>query len=198
MEVLNTIEDVIATATSTYEEHYGNLSPTAYFDEIKGRKQQMTQEGLDTVYDNCMYLLKKYSMTGQITGMRKLLFHIDTIEKERELIKQGIDTFVYYDDVAKYIREIAPEQKRAVKIIELERYEREIPDEIVDVISKVGKIFDNLYVVFTDYTGQIEKQIAREKREKDPILFGTFQDPSKSAIVDRFYYLGDWVDEYCD
>jgi len=29
-------------------------------------------------------------------------------------------------------------------------------------------------------------------------LFGTFEDPSAKAVIDRFYFLGDWEDEYCD
>ena len=55
-----------------------------------------------------------------------------------------------------------------------------------------------MYVIFTDYTGMTERQIKREAREKDPILFGTFQDLSTGSIVERFYFIGDWVDEYCD
>lgn len=85
-----------------------------------------------------------------------------------------------------------------MKIIELERYEREIPDEIVDVIAKTKDLFDQMYIVFTDYTGKEERKIAAEKKDKDPILFGTFQDRKQKVCVDRFYYLGDWVDEYCD
>lgn len=46
--------------------------------------------------------------------------------------------------------------------------------------------------------GKEERKIAAEKKDKDPILFGTFQDRKQKVCVDRFYYLGDWVDEYCD
>lgn len=171
------------------------LSPSEYFEQIKEKKNHITDEELKKVYDNCLELLNKYKITGQKKGMRKLIFHIECIEKEREIVKMGIDTFVYQDDIAEYIDNIA---KDTVKIIELENYEREIPDEIVDLIAQVKDKFDQLYVVFTDYTGKIEKQIEKERREKDPILFGTFQDKSNRVIIDRFYYLGDWEDEYCD
>ena len=80
----------------------------------------------------------------------------------------------------------------------LEKYEREIPDEIVEVIKNTKEIFTQMYVLFTDYTGKIEKKIEKERRDKDPILFGTFQDKDSQTIIDRFYFLGDWVDEYCD
>src|SRR5699024_9424503 len=51
---------------------------------------------------------------------------------------------------------------------------------------------------FTDYTGKIERQVEKERIEKDPILFGTFQDKNSQTVIDRFYFLGDWEDEYCD
>lgn len=171
------------------------LSPSEYFDLIKDKKNKITDEELQKVYDNCLELLNKYKITGQKKGMRKLLFHLECIEKEREIVKKGINTFIYRDDIEEYIDNIA---KDVVKIIELENYEREIPDDIVALIGEVKDKFDQLYVVFTDYTGKVEKEVEAARREKDPILFGTFQDRSNRTVIDRFYYLGDWEDEYCD
>lgn len=171
------------------------LSPQEYFDIVKERKQHITDEQLVAIYDNCLELLNKYKITSQTRGMEKLLFHLNCIEKEREIVKMGINTFVYCDDIEFYISEVASD---VVKIIDLESYEREIPDEIVEIISKVKDKFDQLYIVFTDYTGKVERQVAEERRRKDPILFGTFQNVKTRSVIDRFYYLGDWVDEYCD
>lgn len=171
------------------------IHPEEYFNAVKERKNKITDEALIKLYDNCIELINKYMITGQIRGLRKILFCMDSIERERELVKMGINTFVYRDDVDFYIDQVA---KNTVKIIELERYEREIPDEIVEVIAKVKDKFDQLYIVFTDYTGKEERKIEAERRQKDPILFGTFQDKEKKVIIDRFYYLGDWIDEYCD
>lgn len=171
------------------------LTPQQYFEIVKERKNTITDEQLSKVYDNCLELLNKYKITGQTKGIKKLIFHLECIDKEREIVKMGINTFIYRDDIEEYIDDIA---KDTVKIIELENYEREIPDDVVEVISKVKNKFDQLYVLFTDYTGKVERQIEKERREKDPILFGTFQDESTRSVIDRFYYLGDWVDEYCD
>lgn len=171
------------------------LTPQQYFDNVKERKQHVTDEDLNRIYDNCLELLNKYKITGQVKAMRKLLFHLDGIEKEREIIKLGIDTFIYRSDIEDYIDNVA---KDVVKVIDLESYERDIPDEIVDVIEKVKPYFDNLYVIFTDYTHKVERQIEKENRVKDPILFGVFQNEETRTVIERFYYLGDWVDEYCD
>ena len=171
------------------------MNPQEYFNYVKGRKSTITDEGLQKVYDNCLELLNKYHITGQKKGMRKLLFHLECIEKEREIVKMGINTFVYREDVEYYIDSVA---KNTVKIIDLASYEREIPDSVVEIIAQVKDKFDQLYIVFTDYTGKIEKQVEKERRQKDPILFGVFQDTQSRSIVDRFYYIADWEDEYCD
>lgn len=169
------------------------ISPTQYFETIKDKKNKNTHEDLDKFYDASLVLLEKYRKTNQIEMMKKLLFIIDCIPKEYELIKHGIDIFIYKDDIEEYINKV---QNKVVKIIELERYPREIPDELVSVIEETRDIFNNFYVLFTDYNGKVERQIEKERREKDPILFGIFS--KDNTMNDRFYYLGDWIDEYCD
>lgn len=173
----------------------GEMSPSKYFEILKDRKRTITDKDLIKFYDNAISLLNKYQTTGQIEGMKKLIFLIETVEKEREIVKLGINTFVYYEDVEDYIDNIA---KNVVKIIELERYERDIPDEVVEIISQTKHLFTKFYVVFTDYTGRIERQVQKERREKDPILFGTFQDAESKTLLERFYFIADWEDEYCD
>lgn len=171
------------------------LTPDEYFQIIKSKKQTISDEQLLDIYNNCLELLNKYKLTGQTRGMRKLLFHLECIEKERDIVATGFNEFIYRDDIEDYIDNIA---KDVVKIIEIKNYEREIPDRIVHVIEEVGSKFDELYVVFTDYTGKVERRIEKEHRSNDPILFGTFQNEKSRAVIDRFYYLGDWEDEFCD
>lgn len=170
------------------------LSPAEYFARLKAAKQTMTDEVLQQLYDNCLTLLRKYMVTNQVNGARKLMFHLKNVERERQLLALGVDTFVYRDDVEHYIDAVA---ENTVKIIELERYERELPDEVVTQVELTKGVLDRYYVVFTDYTGR-EGRRTQQARERDPILFGVFQDPTTHALVERFYFLGDWVDEYCD
>lgn len=179
------------------EEKKQPLNPSEYFEIIKGRRSKITDEDLQQFYDNALILINKYKITGQKEGMKKLIFLIETVEKEREVVKTGINTFVYKDDIEDYIDNVAED---VVKIIELENYEREIPDDIVKVLEnlKAKNLFDKFYVVFTDYTGKTERKVERARRAKDPILFGTFQDKKTRTLVERFYFIGDWVDEYCD
>lgn len=171
------------------------LTPTEYFEELKKKKETVNDEVLTKYYNSALRLINKYKVTEQQLGLKKLIFHVETITKERELVKLGINTFIYQDDVDEFIDNV---DSRAVKIIELRNYEREVPDEIVEVVQKTKHLFNEFYVLFTDYTGKVEKRVEKERREKDPILFGVFQDEKTKSINERFYYLGDWEDEYCD
>ena len=175
------------------EEENKTITPSQYFDYVKGAKKQITTEALKNSYGVFVSLAEKYSKLGQTESLKKLSFLVDTLIKEEKLIDLGITTYVYKDVIEDYITNVAD---KTVKIIELSRYMREIPDSLVDTITKAKDIFDEIYVVFTDYTGKEERKVEKERRDKDPILFGAFKDGSN--VADRFYFLGDWVDEYCD
>ena len=182
----------IKTIDGLYEQQ---LTPTEYFNTVKQLKHTITDEELAKAYENCLEMLEKCRITGQHKSAHRLIFHLEAITKERDLVKMGLNQFVYKEDIEYYIKNVASD---VVKIIDLESYEREIPDEIVDTIAKTKHLFDQLYIVFTDYTGEAEKKVKKERRDKDPILFGAFKKSTNNVIIDRFYFLGDWVDEYCD
>lgn len=172
-----------------------NIDPLEYFNDLKSKKHKWNTEKLKLLQENTSKLLQKAYSLGQESVCKKLLFNVDVIQKEKKLFDLGVDTFIYKDDVLHYIGKVADE---AVKIIELKKYPREIPDEISEKIIelKKKKIFDEYVIVFTDYTGEAEREVAKERRRKDPILFGVFKKDDN--IIDRFYFLGDWEDEYCD
>lgn len=169
-----------------------NLTAKEYFDTLKEMKKKNTDEALDKFYDSALVLMNKYSRTGQKIVLEKILFILDVIPKERELIKLGIDTFVYKEDINRFINKV---ENKDVKVIDLENFPRDIPDELLPIIESTRDIFDKFYIVFTDYTGEVERKIEEKRREKDPILFGAFIN--KNSLHERFYYLGDWEDEYC-
>lgn len=180
---------------ATEELNLGKITPAEYFEVLKDKKQSINKADLDKAYNACLTLANKYKITAQTRGLVRLAFHTACITKEYKLLEAGINTFVYRDDIETYIDDIADD---AIKIIELENYEREIPDDVVEILEKVKRLFDRFYVVYTDYSKKETRRVEAERREKDPILFGTFQNEESKFILDRFYYIADWVDEYCD
>jgi hypothetical protein len=177
------------------------ITPSVYFDKLKGLKQTTDSDYLNELYKHSKILLDKAFALGQDKSIEKLLFVLNTITKEHRLLEHGVNTFVYRDDIEEFIEMV---EKKTIKIVELKNYPREIPDEIADKVIDLKKenLFDEYFVVFTDYTGKTEKEINASRRDKDPILFGAFIENSKLTraknILDRFYYIGDWEDEYCD
>lgn len=190
IDTIGEVPEVIDIPTEESE-----MSPAEYFEKLKSKRETMTDEKLNHVYENAMSLMKRYKITGQKLAMKKLLFYIDKIEKERELVKLGFCDYIYKDTIEDYIDNIAD---GVVKIVELENYERDLPDNVIDIVEKVHDIFTDLYVIFTDYTGRVERKVKAHRREKDPILVGGFMNKDTMGLSDRLYLLADWVDPYCD
>lgn len=185
------------------EQVTADIDPQNYFDYIKSKKEKCSDEFLSNAYEVTMHQLRKAMATGQNHMVRRLHYMLSVIERERLLLEKGIDVFVLREDIEYYIEQV---KNKRIKIVDLEYFPREIPDEIVEKIAmlKEEHIFDNYYVVYTDYTGKItqdSKKIVKEEAiRKDPIIFGTFEQKLEGIydICDRFYYIGDWEDEYCD
>ncbi len=171
------------------------VTPAGYFEMVKSRKQVMTAQDIEDLRRTCVQLIDEFQRSGQAAAAKKILFHLDTLDKEAQLQAVGINTYVYKSDVDDYLDQV---EDRVVKVIELENYTRRIPHDIIKKIESVRGIFDKMYVVFTDYTKREERKVAAERRERDPILFGTFQNRDSLTVIERFYFIGDWVDEYCD
>lgn len=171
------------------------INPYQYFQRVKSNIQTMDNEKLTKIYNNAMQLANEYNKTGQTKGLRKLIFYINSIIKEQTIIDLGITKFVFKSDIEDYIKNVASKQ---VVILDIANYERKIPNELIEKIIATKEIFDEFYIVCTDYNGTLSKQVQKERREKDPILFGAFLNREKQAINERFYYIGDWIDEYCD
>ena len=175
-----------------------DVSPTVYFNYVKDMKKDIEDENLQSVADNCLTLLAKTKLTGQTKIAEKIFKQYSLIMRELNAAKFGFNTIVYKSDIEKFITKIS---NHPVKLIELKNYPREVDDKVVDklMVAKENNLFDEYYIVFTDYTGEETKKVAKERRDKDPILFGAFKtDDTNNIPEERFFYIGDWIDEYCE
>lgn len=178
------------------EQQLSELTPTEYFEKLKGMKKDITEDDIHVVLNNCLQLMEKPKLTGQKKMAKKIYEQAHILMRELSAVKAGFQKYVLREDILYYIQEVA---KKTVKIIELENYERDIPDDVVDKLCTAKPYFDEFFIVFTDYTGEAERTIEKEKRDKDPILFGVLHHPDKKDVpTNRMYFIADWVDEYCD
>lgn len=175
-----------------------DVTPTVYFNYVKDKKKDIADENLQMVADNCLTLLNKAKLTGQTKQAKKIFNHYSLIMRELKAASFGFDTIVYKSDIEKFITKIS---HHPVKIIELENYPREVDDSVIEklMIAKENELFDEYYVIFTDYSDKEAKKVAKERRDKDPILFGSFKSVDDNDIPEnRFFYIGDWKDDYCE
>lgn len=193
-------------------------SPDEIFKRLKANKHAASEEDLNDYKSNLEVLASEFIKTGQYKSLEKVAFLIKCVEDEKKLVSLGINQYVFRDDIDEFLsrRDI---EESSIRLIELSDYPRRIPADIQEKILKTKDVFSHMYVMFTDYTGNVTKNHMREKeiekKDKDPILFGTFQTTSSELstflggkdvveriptrlLNDKFYVVGDWVDEYCD
>lgn len=205
--MFNTIRKMLAKHK---EEHKKAKSANQIFQELKSSRTKVTPEDLEEYQKNLELLSAEFIQTGQYKSLEKMAFLIECIEKEKKAIQVGVDEYIFRDDIDEFLSQ-RNVQESSIKLISLKDYPRQIPPEIQEKIKKTKKVFNQMYVLFTDYTSTVTKNYQREEhiktRDRDPILFGVFEeskaDPSHRFIEtrmlnDRFYVIGDWVDEYCD
>ena len=178
-----------------------DITPSVYFDYVKGLKKKLDTNEYDHIVDNALNLMKKCKITGQTAMAKELAHQVDLCIRELNAAKEGFDVFVNRKDIERYIDKV---EGKAIKLMELKNYPREIPDEAIDKIDKASEIFDELYIAFTDYSLKETKKVAKERRDKDPVVFGAFVDKDETDnkdrvyIEDRFFFIVDWVDEKCE
>ena len=171
------------------------MKPKVFFDNVKTMKHETSSDVMKIFYENALKKLNRYRITRQIDAAKKILFYMKVMEKEIDLIDRGVNTFIYVQDILNYIDHV---DNKSICITTIDRYEREIPDEIIDKMEKLDGVFDQYYILFVDYTGKQRKKVEKERRNADPILFGVFQNENATYLCDRWYYIGDWIDEQCD
>lgn len=181
-------------------------TPSEYFKYIKNMSSGITSESVKALFDATANALKTCVITGQKTLGQALVTKLELLTRERNAVAHGYDQVVNRTDLEAWVIDIATQAKEKkepnpIHIIELKRYQRMVPDEVIDKVDKARNYFDMLYVAYTDYTGETVRKVEKEKRDKDPILFGAFLVPSDNGNMipsEHLFFIADWVDEYCD
>ena len=147
-------------------------------------------------------MLKRANKTGQTELVKKLNREKIYLEKRKTLIDVGYDKYVMLGDLEKYSDAMAEKESRRVAIVELNRYMRDIPDDVVEKINQAKKYFDEFVIMYTDFSSNIEKLEKEREIEKDPIVFGIITAPVDQSMdmewSETYFVVADWQDEYCD
>lgn len=196
-----TSELIVLNEIGNTKDSEDTIEPSEYFKSLKGKLNKTESEKLENSLSYLLSLIENAKRAGQTKLLESIHLNSRMILNELKLNALGIDSYVYREDLKTFVDKVTP--KNSVKIIELERYPRIIPDDIVTIIEKVKslKLFDKYCVLFTDFTGksyQTDEERKLVERNRDPIIFGYFEDEKSKVKGDRFYVIADWEDEYCD
>lgn len=174
-------------------------TPSEYFSKVKNSLSVMDKIRLRQYLATINKLKNKAEKIGQKMMARRLEFKERAIKCEIILNEKGYNKYVRSEDVLNYMDNV---KGRNVKLCDYKDYLREIPDEAVKIIEESKDYFDDFVILFTDYSTDTDilenVNEQRKKVDKDPILWGIFYDEAFNEAVDRFYFLYDWEDEFCD
>lgn len=173
------------------------VSPKLYFSYVKSKLQKNEIKALKVRLAKLQTFTKDAFDVGQQALYEEYAKQMAICVRESEAYVCGYDKWVTINDIERF-RDITKEADSTgspVFFKKLEDFPRSIPYKTKTQVTQVKdkKIFDQLWVLYLDYT-KTELKTNKEKiREKDPILFGQF-----AYQKDRYYYILDWVDEHCD
>lgn len=194
---------------------FQNMTADEILGELKSRINKITETNLGDIKINLEETIKNSILTKQISMLERSIFFYELLNKENYLIENNFNKFIEKDDIEELLEKLNNSESNTKRIFfcELEDYPRVIPVDVVRKIKQINdnKIFDKYYVLYTDFTKSAQKfangnktglQVTDISSQKDPILFGAFikkgENGKAPIIMDRFYYIADWVDEYCD
>lgn len=180
------------------------IHPQMYFKFVKSKMTKMQQKEMHERLSKLQKLVKEAKNLGQKALYEELATKVAMTVKEQEMNVCGIEYIVPKSIIEKYMYKVKDVD---IKLSKLENYTRPIPANVSKRLKKVQELelFDNYWVLYLDYKDKIDidnnkkkessdKKTNKEKiKEKDPILFGV-----QNYEPDKFYFIIDWIDEYCD
>lgn len=173
---------------------------TEIIEELKRSVRTMSDEDLKKAYIAAQEMATKFKRTGQEEAAKILWANIQTFNKEKELIRKGYDKYFQKTE----LETLAEDNKDNIFITKLKRFERPLPESAICAKEETEKLFDEYFVLYTDYTGREERKVEAERRERDPILLGAFKTvlegerETREYICRRLYVVAEWADAWCD
>ena len=134
---------------------------------------------------------------AKAAGQKSLIVQLEAEREirnfENALFAKGMKKYISEAQLLKFVRGC----ERGLCLDWVRNFTRVIPKEVVAAKVRCDEagLFDNYVVLHFDPENKgttKEDRAAEEARKRDPILFGVMRGSRK------LYFVGDWVDEFCD
>ena len=168
------------------------ISAKLYLKFVKSKLTKVQIEKVNRRLAKLQKLVIYSSEMGQQALYEELTKEVAILIREAEMVSLGINSWVSKEHIDKFKNDV---KEKVIKFDTLENFPRVIPANVQRKLKGLKKagVFDQFHILFIDYTDEKLKTNKEKIREKDPILFGQLK-----YQPNRFYYIADWVDEYCD
>lgn len=137
--------------------------------------------------------INRAEVNGQRALAEKLNRLLAVVAAESRLYALGDDfrKVILEEQLVKFVQQCP----RGLRLDYVANFTRVIPNDVLAAkrMADNHEVFDNYLVLHYDPDNKSsELTEAQKAAKKDPILFGVIRGSRK------LYYLGDWIDEYCD
>lgn len=171
-----------------------SIAPKVFFDYVKDSLKETEVEILKERLKGFKQIFDITAKSGQLALNENARDEIIKLVKEQEAAACGYKTYVLESTIKTFLRDV---EGKAAYFKDFKDFPRLIPDSILQFLSDAQdkNIFDQFWVLYLDYTKDSKniKSTSTKVKDKDPILFGRLTKDSN-----KFFYICDWVDEYCD
>ena len=168
-----------------------NLSE--FFSKVKMTTSELDVAVIDDILGKYETVVGNARNNNQVALVEKIEDYVKVMKYEAVLAASKFNKYVSEEDIVKFheLASVHEKYNTGLMLTYIKNFVKIIPDDVTKLKMEADalKVFDNYVILHYDPSG---KSVEKTKKEKDLILFGVIQDSRK------LYYIGDWIDEYCD
>lgn len=173
----------------TVYKKFFEISTDEFFNRVKGEKLKL--KIINGILEDYMASIERAELAGQSALVEKLKDGVEVVKKEIQIVIAGVNDYL----TKKQFEDLLKKTTRGIEVTPIRNFTRHIPNDIVLKVGELRKlgVFEDFIVVHYDPKKENSQLTKEEKRKKeDPIIFGRVKDS------DKFYFIADWIDEYCN
>ena len=168
-----------------------------FFDEVKNNVSELEKTSIDSVLNKYTTVLENAEYNNQIALVERIKDYSVVLKDELVLSTSKFNRYLTDEDIIKFHNKASVHEKykTCLCLTYVKNFVKIIPNEITELRKQADelRVFDNYVILHYDYSGKSVSDTKEEiAKKKDPILFGVIKNSR------RLYYIGDWIDDYCD
>lgn len=177
----------------------------ALFDELKSKltthkisKSEFEEVGVKiSELEKAAKKLNMSDLKANLTAQQS--FNQRFVDK---IIPAGLETYIELRELQDVLKNRTSADVRPLLLKSIKEFPRPIPSDNARAIERVQDCFDDIVILYTDYTGEDRKIDNQVQKERDPIAFGTltYTDDKINGKIhsNKLVFITDWEDMYCD